>query len=49
MHAVVEDGIGHRPKVELELSETQGEISFTIALVEHHLLRVNRPSLYEDT
>ena len=45
MHAVVEDRIGHRPQIKLQLVEPQGKVSLAVALVEHHPLGVDRPAL----
>ena len=45
VHAMVEDRIGHGAEIELQLGQTQGKTALAVALIEHHLLGVDRPAL----
>ena len=47
VHLVVEDGVGHGAQIELELGQAQGEVAVAVALVEHHLLGIDRPAFDE--
>lgn len=48
MHSVVEDGIGDSAEIKLELVQAEAEVTVAIALVEHHLLGIDRPTLDVD-
>ena len=44
---MIENGVGHGPKIELKLHQPQAQVSIAIALVEHCLLAVNCPAFDE--
>ena len=45
MEPVVQDRIDHGPQVEFQLHQPHPQIAIGIALIEHHLLGVHRPTL----
>ena len=49
MEPVVQDRIDHGPQVEFQLHQPHPQIPIGIALIEHHLLGVHRPTLDKGT
>ena len=48
VHLVIEDRVEDGALIELQLMQAQRQVAVAVALVEHHLLGVNRPPFRED-